>query len=148
MKVTACECSEAGWCERHQCYKSPMWFRLCGRSPQLFALWEQGRGPGQPGSGTSFKAATRPCRHRRDVRRTVACPACRTQVALKVFGCRLHEECTIATQLAGVACCAACPDHEGEDSRAGMARCSPNPNPRLFPDTYPVPPPEPNCHQR
>ena len=42
-----CTCSQAGWCERHQCHKTAHWHRLCRTRPQYFRLWEQGRGPGQ-----------------------------------------------------------------------------------------------------
>lgn len=44
---TLCGCTRAGFCERHQCVKTEHWFRRCQSSPDLFELWESGRGPGQ-----------------------------------------------------------------------------------------------------
>ena len=52
MKVTACECVEPGWCQRHRCFKNELDFQLCRRRPDYFQLWEQGRGPGQGESGS------------------------------------------------------------------------------------------------
>ncbi len=43
----ACECKEPGWCERHRCAKTPHWHVLCRTRADYFALWEEGRGPGQ-----------------------------------------------------------------------------------------------------
>ena len=45
--MTNCECSESGWCERHKCKKTAHWVHLCQTRPDYFALWEQGKGPGQ-----------------------------------------------------------------------------------------------------
>ena len=45
--TTGCECTEPGWCERHQCNKTPQWHRLCQTSQKYFDAYEQGRGPGQ-----------------------------------------------------------------------------------------------------
>ena len=45
--MTGCECQRAGWCERHQCDKTPHWHRLCQTRPNYFRLWERGCGPGQ-----------------------------------------------------------------------------------------------------
>jgi hypothetical protein len=41
---------------------------------------------------------------------TVACPSCRGTVALKLFTCAVHGQCTQAKAVAGIACCATCPD--------------------------------------
>jgi hypothetical protein len=43
--LTACECEQAGWCERHQCQKTPEWHLLCRRQETYFQLWEHGQGP-------------------------------------------------------------------------------------------------------
>jgi len=71
--------------------------------PAYRALWDApGPDPGR----------TRSCRHRGETRREQECPTCRGVVRLKVFACELHGECTIGRSLAGVACCATCPDYE------------------------------------
>jgi hypothetical protein len=43
--LTACECTEPGWCERHKCQKTPAWYLLCRRQEAYYQLWEQGQGP-------------------------------------------------------------------------------------------------------
>lgn len=96
-----------------------MWFKACRRVPQLFALWEQGRGPGQRGASTTLEAPRQPCKHRGELLRTLQCPTCRSQIGVKLFACFLHEECTVAKQFADVACCGACRDHEGDDPTSG-----------------------------
>lgn len=42
-----CICTQAGWCERHQCHKTHYWHMLCRLDPLYFALWEQGKDPRQ-----------------------------------------------------------------------------------------------------
>jgi len=46
--MTDCECPVAGFCRRHQCRKTEHWVHLCRIREDYFALWEEGRGPGQP----------------------------------------------------------------------------------------------------
>lgn len=45
--VSNCECTTPGYCARHDCHKTPHWFRLCQKRRDYFDLWEQGIGPGQ-----------------------------------------------------------------------------------------------------
>lgn len=45
--TAGCVCEQPGWCERHQCHKTPHWHRLCQTRPDYYAMWEAGRGPGQ-----------------------------------------------------------------------------------------------------
>lgn len=45
--ITECECSEPGYCLRHQCIKGYWQHRLCRRQPSVFAAYEHGIGPGQ-----------------------------------------------------------------------------------------------------
>jgi hypothetical protein len=52
------------------------------------------------------------CKHRGDEARRRRCSICRGTVELRVFACSLHRECTLGTQLPGIACCAVCPDYE------------------------------------
>jgi hypothetical protein len=62
------------------------------------------------------------CVHRADdATRTETCPTCSGTVALKVFPCAVHGECTITRRVAGVAgCCATCTD------RAPVSTVHPN----------------------
>ena len=54
---------------------------------------------------------TLPCRHLGAATGgTIQCPGCGGTVALKLFACALHDSCTIARAVPGVACCAGCPD--------------------------------------
>jgi len=115
MRITPCQCEGPGWCERHQCYKSPMWFSQCRLSPQLFALWEEGRGPGQQNARIRDLARRRVCEHRGELLRTVQCPTCRSAVAVKVFRCPLHGECTVAKPIGETACCGTCSDYGGNE---------------------------------
>jgi len=50
--ITGCTCTEAGWCERHQCHKTAHYVHLCQTRPGYFQLWEEGRGPGQTKKAT------------------------------------------------------------------------------------------------
>src|SRR4051812_22744164 len=80
--------------------------RLCWldlNDPAYHALWA-GATPVVPPAG-------QPCRHRGATLREEVCPACRGHVRLKVFACALHSECTVAKAIAGLACCANCPDY-------------------------------------
>ena len=112
MKVTACECMEPGWCERHQCFKSWQLFRFCQLHPGTFQLWEQGRGPGQGISARRGKPRAEPCVHRGAERGDEPCPTCRGVVLLKVSVCRLRGTCTPGHVLTGHACCATCGDYQ------------------------------------
>ena len=42
-----CQCTGAGWCERHRVNKDEVLVRLCQRRGDYWEAWEQGRGPGQ-----------------------------------------------------------------------------------------------------
>ncbi|MEJ7594317.1 MAG: DUF6171 family protein [Planctomycetaceae bacterium] len=47
--ITDCECTEPGFCRRHQCVKGYWQHRLCRRQPSVFEAYEKGIGPGQNG---------------------------------------------------------------------------------------------------
>ncbi|MCA9045314.1 MAG: hypothetical protein KDA69_13390 [Planctomycetaceae bacterium] len=50
--ATQCVCTDPGFCERHQCQKTPHLLKLCQTRPDYFQLWEEGHGPLQRnGSG-------------------------------------------------------------------------------------------------
>jgi hypothetical protein len=42
--ATPCTCPHAGWCERHQCFKSTLHHWLCQHDLERFAEWERGEG--------------------------------------------------------------------------------------------------------
>ncbi|QDU10755.1 glycosyltransferase [Gimesia aquarii] len=44
---TECECSQSGWCQRHNCHKPKHFFHLCQTRSDYFKMWEKGIGPGQ-----------------------------------------------------------------------------------------------------
>ncbi len=112
MRVTECECTQAGWCERHQCMKSSYLFQFCRRSTRLFRNWEEGNGPGQHIAFQSVRTVVdHSCRHLGDSVREQKCSSCRGAVRLKVFHCAIHAECTIGKQLEGVTCCIQCTDY-------------------------------------
>lgn len=60
MNETGCVCTEAGWCERHQCHKTSHWVHLCQTRPGYFQLWEEGQGPGQPQKPIDSEAKKKP----------------------------------------------------------------------------------------
>lgn len=39
-KLTECNCTEPGWCQRHLTIKDERAFRICGRSVLAFANWD------------------------------------------------------------------------------------------------------------
>ncbi|MFQ5732191.1 MAG: hypothetical protein ACE5KM_09570 [Planctomycetaceae bacterium] len=114
----ACECRQPGWCERHQCYKTEHWHRLCQTRQGYFQLWEAGRGPGQ--NTKRNPAAEFPCRHQGEHLRVQQCRSCAGSVRLKVFACPLHDECTIGKTISGIACCTLCDDYERNTEPAAV----------------------------
>ena len=111
MRKTQCECTEPGWCQRHQCFKTRLMWQVCRRNPAIYKLWEEGRGPGQPTAGKWRTVVEAKCSHRGDIVRTQECPTCAGRVQLKVFSCELHTECTLVKVIDGMACCAMCDDY-------------------------------------
>lgn len=109
--MTACQCMQPGWCERHQCYKTEHWWELCRTRADYFGLWEEGRGPGQT-SAEGARGAPAACRHRGAMTRDVQCPSCRAHVLIKVYACQRHKECTLGRALDGILCCATCWDYQ------------------------------------
>lgn len=58
--MNSCECQRPGFCDRHQCDKSPHWWRRCRSDPHAFLSWEEFTGPGQdPNAPSRFKTASR-----------------------------------------------------------------------------------------
>lgn len=60
-----CDCESAGYCPRHDVYKTETWHRLCQTRPAYFLAWEEGRGPGQNVGDTVIASAQRDCRKRK-----------------------------------------------------------------------------------
>jgi hypothetical protein len=111
MRVTDCECTGPGWCERHQCEKSLYWYRLCQRKPSFFKAWEAGRGPGQIVGPPSASQPQAPCVSRGEVLREEKCATCARAVRIKVFHCKQHGECTLSPRLSSVRTCRTCSDY-------------------------------------
>lgn len=95
--LTACECPQPGWCERHQCQKTPEWHFLCRRISAEYDRWERGDGPcvNRPhpvGNVTPLP----PCRHRSlDPAGHVECELCgQRKVLVPVFVCAKYGQCT------------------------------------------------------
>ena len=106
---TDCVCTEPGWCPRHHCLKVRTFFELCRRSQKFFAIFEQGRGPGQALSAAHERRDL--CRRRGAEVRREHCPTCLGHVEIKIFACALHTECSLAQNVAGVQCCQTCTDY-------------------------------------
>ena len=113
MRATPCECEQAGWCARHQSYKSQIMFAFCRRIPRWFALWERGRGP-KSHKYVGGRLGTL-CMNLGAVLRTVECPGCRGHVLVKVYSCCLHGDCALGMHIAGVVVCSECRDYVPPD---------------------------------
>jgi hypothetical protein len=108
MKVTPCECTEPGWCKRHQCEKPRHFYELCRRRQDYFEMFEKGQSFLQQ---TKTRNPTQiSCRHRGIVREEVDCATCNGSVRIKVFDCPLHERCTVGKRLEDTTCCLTCED--------------------------------------
>jgi len=109
MKVTPCECTEPGWCERHQCEKSRHFYELCRRRQDYFEMFENGQSILQrPKINNSPQVA---CQHRKEVVGEMECPTCRGSVQIKLFSCSIHQQCTVAKPMKELACCLTCEDY-------------------------------------
>jgi len=92
---TGCVCSGPGFCDRHQCAKTPHWHHLCQTRADYFGLWESGNGPGQsrpqePGiarKAVNFGKAV--AQHVADGRRTVSDAVYETRLSV----CRECSSC-------------------------------------------------------
>ena len=60
------------------------------------------------------------CEYLQGVAYTKLCPSCKGHVEVKVFLCYVHQECTLAKKLPGLACCASCPDKQPSTKVAPM----------------------------
>ena len=108
FQVTDCPCQRGGWCERHQCEKSPLLWQLCQRNSELFAMWERGAGPGQFQLPEAQSRLQHPCVHLGEQARLENCVTCRGNIALKVFRCAIFGECTLGKRVAELAVCTVC----------------------------------------
>ena len=110
---TACECTEPGWCARHKCHKSRVFFEYCRRLETSFQRWENGEFPplgrgGQGGVGSFARFA----RNRRRASNYLA-----TQVG--ATGGRLAPQSNHAGRAATLA-----PNSAGSFARAAAATSS------------------------
>ena len=95
-KQTACECEQAGWCERHRTLKTRSWFVMCRISPRAFEEWEAGRGPRMDGSEVTITVTRRTdCRFRGDAPLLeIACECCGGRIEqVPVFACEKFQRC-------------------------------------------------------
>lgn len=102
MYMTPCQCQNAGWCERHKVEKNRFEFERCRRIQKDFEAWEGGTMKQPPIPLT--------CSHRGQVTRQIACNSCRGQVAVKVFACAVHGECTMLKKREELCGCQDCTD--------------------------------------
>lgn len=116
MQVTGCECAKAGWCERHQFFKDRFQVAACRRLQAEFDRWETGYRPRVPSESSAYQSRDASCRHLGEVHRQTECPSCTGHVTLKVFVCRVHNECTLKRPVDGVTCCTTCNDYQPIDS--------------------------------
>lgn len=113
-RLTECECTGPGWCQRHRCEKDQYLFEMCQRLENWFRSWEQGNGFGQH----VVRAPNRvqePCRHLGRELRTEVCATCGGNVKLKVFCCSVHQECTLSSRLPALVSCHSCSDYESSN---------------------------------
>jgi len=111
-RLTQCECTAPGWCERHGCEKNEYLFQMCQRLESWFQMWESGRGPGQVQATRSNHSGQKTCRHLGKEIRSELCLSCGGHVHIKVFLCDRHQECTRSSRLPNVLSCSACGDFE------------------------------------
>jgi hypothetical protein len=81
---------------------------------------------GDPATVTPATAATAPhrprdrtaaCVHRgRPTGETRVCESCTGRVSIKLYGCQLHERCSIERDV-GAAVCATCPDYVAQPDK-------------------------------
>jgi len=110
MKVTECECTQPGWCPRHQCEKSAYWLSMCQRVPALIAAWDRGAGPRGAAQAVGDRSRER-CVHLGAEIRREQCSGCRGNVLVKVLHCDIHQECTVAREIESIATCRTCGDY-------------------------------------
>ena len=116
---TACECTSPGYCQRHHCDKPDSMHRLCQTNPRFFNLWEQGLGPGQ-----AHGSRNEPCRHRSEQIDEMLCESCQGQVRIKIFGCHLHDRCSLSLKLTEMPCCLSCQDYDPRQLEPPLAAAS------------------------
>lgn len=94
LQVTSCSCDQPGWCPRHSCHKTELWWYLCRHSFEWFTQWEQQIGPGQRENG-SPRGDLMPCVHRAGTpSREVKCELCGGRREISIFACAIHGECS------------------------------------------------------
>lgn len=95
--LTPCECKEPGWCERHQCQKTPEWHFACRRVQSQFERWEQGEGPCVNRLGERpVPQPPAPCVHRSsEPVGEVECELCgQRKILVPVYECIKFGRCT------------------------------------------------------
>lgn len=76
---------------------------------------------GEAGPVPPKRQSKLPCVHRGAEMRRETCQSCSGHVEVKVFGCNVFAECTIAKPLAGIQCCESCPSYQAGESATASA---------------------------
>lgn len=92
----------------------------CTRSglPMLGRLFDLCKGIGvSPQTSENYRrlwdGTKRPrCRHLGNAYDVAECPTCNGWMRIKLYECRVHTSCTLATPMSGRACCGECPDYQ------------------------------------
>lgn len=122
MSFTKCECGQAGWCARHECFKTARQHYLCRVSPEQFQRWETGQA--SPTVKWFRRLPLRRCKHRDiDPTEQLPCDLCGNEGKLiPVYGCNVHGECaerrigTRSERLRSMAICLTCHEYEPAES--------------------------------
>lgn len=98
---------------------------ICAKCPfvdQLGAALDRVSVPSRPKPGRRRRrSGTVPCVHLGQATgETVECDACQGKVALKLFGCDVHGNCTVRTKVGETACCP-CSDYRAAAASGGSA---------------------------
>jgi hypothetical protein len=115
--LTACTCTEPGWCQKHQFNKGRLLWLACQRDSQLFNLWEQ-LVVGAPATAAPPKGLPR-CQYRgTEIVEHLPCEICgNRQVLIPIHACDIHGRCSERrfgnrTEIARtLAACTTCPDY-------------------------------------
>lgn len=118
MNGFICKCPVAGYCATFRREMVGRLYEICSGNyigpplpsstrAQYLATWLAQSGVSALPTGLS---RTLPCRHLGAELREQECVTCGGHVLVKVFACPLHQECTLAKPLPGIATCAGCQD--------------------------------------
>jgi hypothetical protein len=128
--TTPCDCPAAGWCPRHKFTTTEHEHNLCRTRPEFFALFASGKSPqhvrerilrnaeaqAAPRAERrepkpDLKPADFPCVHRLAFIEIGKCDVCGLRgQPFDIFGCVLHERCSVGRKRKDTRNCVACDD--------------------------------------